>query len=105
MLGMAFLACGFFVKSELKRLENIGAVSSFKVKGDTSKYTLGDLFINVIITAILLAKLPYIFNHFSEFKSDPASIIFSKLGNWPIGVIGALAFGAYTYYSKIAKQV
>ena len=104
MLGMAFLACGLLVKSELRRLENMGLITPFKVKGDSSKYTYGDLAINVLITSVVLAKLPYIITHFSEFKADPASIIFSKLGNWPVGVLGALAFGAYTYFTKFIKK-
>jgi phosphatidylglycerol---prolipoprotein diacylglyceryl transferase len=104
MLGMAFLASGLLVKSELKRLENIGVISAIKIKGETGKYTYGDLLINILITMVILAKLPYIISNFDVFKADPASVIFSKLGNWPIGIIGALAFGAYTYYTKMVKQ-
>jgi prolipoprotein diacylglyceryltransferase len=104
MMGMAFLASGILVKSELKRLENIGAISAFKVNGNNNKYTIGDLIINVVITAVILSKLPYIFSNFDQFKADPASVIFSTLGNWTLGITGALAFGAYTYYEKIVKK-
>ena len=104
MLGMAFLACGLLLKSELKRLQSIGLIIPFKVKGDASKYTYGDLIINILITAVVLAKLPFIFSNFESFKADPASVIFSKLGNWPVGILGALAFGAYTYYTKFMKE-
>lgn len=103
-LGMAFLACGFLVKAELKRIEAIGLVKPFQVIQKTSAYTLTDLAINTAIVTFMAAKLPYIMANFDAFKGDPASIIFSKLGNWPIGLlIGAVA-GAYYYFNKYVKQ-
>lgn len=103
MLALAFVACAWLLKSELRRLENNGLLKAQEGK-PRAAYTLSDLILNAIITSVIAAKIPYIFGHFDEFKSNPASVIFSKLGNWPIGILLGAAMGAYLYYTKYSKQ-
>ena len=103
MLALAFVASAWLVRSELQRLEIEGLLKPQPTKAKLN-YTLSDLILNSIITTVLAAKIPYIIGHFSDFKADPASIIFSKLGNWPIGIIIGAAMGAYLYFTKYAKQ-
>ena len=103
MLGLAFLACGILLKSELKRLEGEGKISQIELVDKSGRLSWTDLLINSIVTGALAAKLPYIISHFDEFKGDPASVLFSKLGNWPIGVIVGLAVGGYYYY-RMSRQ-
>jgi phosphatidylglycerol---prolipoprotein diacylglyceryl transferase len=104
MLGIAFLACGVLVRSELKRYEKLGLVQPLTVKNNNNTPSYSDLLVNTLITVVILAKLPYILQHFDEFKGDPASVVFSKLGSWPIGILLGLAYGGYTYYTSFVKK-
>ncbi|MCB0645321.1 MAG: prolipoprotein diacylglyceryl transferase [Saprospiraceae bacterium] len=103
MLALAFVACAWLLKSELRRLETEGKLSPQpgKIK---SEYALSDLILNAIVTTVIGAKIPYIIGHFTEFKSNPASVIFSKLGNWPIGIVIGAAMAAYLYFTKYSRQ-
>ncbi len=100
MLGLAFFACGLLLKSEFKRLEAEGKVQQIKLVDKSGIITFNDIILNSVITAFMASKLPYIFNNFDLFKADPASVIFSKLGNWPIGLLIGAVYGGYLYYRK-----
>ena len=100
MLGLAFLACGILLKSELKRYEADGKIQKIKVEDKSNIITLNDIIVNTLITAFMGAKIPFIVSNFEAFKGDPASIIFSKLGNWPLGILVGLAYGGYLFYRK-----
>lgn len=100
MLGLAFLACGILLKSELRRYEADGKIQKIKIEDKSNIISTSDIIINTLITGFVGAKIPFIATHFDAFKGDPASIIFSKLGNWPIGILVGLAYGGYLYYRK-----
>jgi prolipoprotein diacylglyceryltransferase len=106
MLAMAFLACSWLLKSELKRLEGLGLIKSLVVKNpEKEKTSITSLVTNALVTAILFAKIPYVINHFDEFKGDPASVIFSSKGSWLIGLLVGAAFGIYEYMTNSKKDV
>lgn len=100
MLGLAFLACGILLKSEFKRLENEGKIQQIKLIDKSSVITFNDIIINTIITAFMASKVPYILTNFDLFKADPASVIFSKLGSWPLGILIGVLYGGFLYYRK-----
>jgi phosphatidylglycerol---prolipoprotein diacylglyceryl transferase len=106
MLGLAFLACSWLVRSELMRLESIGLIKSSIVPNpEKSKLGLSEILWNSFFAAVIFAKIPYIFNHFDSFKADPASVIFSKSGNWIIGLLAGLLYGAFMYYTEQKRDV
>jgi prolipoprotein diacylglyceryltransferase len=105
MLAMAFLGSGWVLRSELKRYEEEGILSSVKKKiSEVKGFHLPEFIINGLIAFFLGGKIPFIMNNFNDFKSDPASILFSKSGNWAIGVIVMLAYGAYYFFSNKGKS-
>lgn len=105
MLALAFLACSWLLKSELKRLEGLGLIGSMMIKNpDKQKAEFSSTIINALITAIITAKIPYIFQHFEEFKGDPASVVFSSKGNWIIGLLIGAAFGVYDYLQSSKRD-
>jgi prolipoprotein diacylglyceryltransferase len=105
LLALAFGGSGWVLRSELKRHENEGTLQAVKKKIATVEgFSLSELLTNGLIFFVLGGKLPYIFSNFDAFKADPASILFSKSGNWAIGLIAAIAFSAYYFYSKRGKS-
>ena len=104
MLGLAFLFCGILLKSELKRLQNEGKLKPIKYLDKSNVISANDIVINALITSAIVAKIPYIASNFDAFKGDPASIIFSKLGNWPLGLFAGLIYAAFLYYRKTKNE-
>lgn len=104
MLGLAFLCCGILLKSELKRLQEEGKLKPIKFLDKSNVISNNDIVVNALITAAIGAKLPYIIQNFDVFKGDPASVIFSKLGNWPLGLFVGLLYAAFLYYRKTKTE-
>jgi phosphatidylglycerol:prolipoprotein diacylglycerol transferase len=99
MLVMALLACGVFLKAELERLEKEG-----KILPQTKRVTISqqsgvtDILINALILAFIAAKIPLIIQDTNAFSADPAGILFSKQGNWLLGLLaGGLLAGYYLF--------
>lgn len=108
LLVLALAACGIFLNYELKRLEASGKIQPIKVvKILSDKISTMDLIINSVILTVLAAKLPILMQDFGAFKGDPASVIFSKSGNWFLGVLAGAASAGYQVYknSKITSDV
>lgn len=105
MLVIALLACGVLLKSELKRLESLGLISGeTKLVTFHNKASNIDILTNTLFLFFMGAKIPYIVANFEKFQSDPAGTIFSKLGNWPIGLLVGLLTLAYYLYSNHSQK-
>ena len=104
MLAFAFLGAGWVLKSELKRHEKEGFLNPIvkKIKSNEG-FDWYELLVNAFVFLILGAKIPYISSNFTQFKGDPASILFSKEGSWGIGLLAALIYGGYYFYSMRNK--
>jgi phosphatidylglycerol---prolipoprotein diacylglyceryl transferase len=106
MLGVAFIACTWLVNKELKRYEEEGKITPRIIDNPANKKAdFLAIFINGIVTAFFISKLPFILNNFDAFKGDPASVIFSLKGNWVLGTIAALAYAGYLYYLESKKDI
>jgi phosphatidylglycerol---prolipoprotein diacylglyceryl transferase len=106
MLGIAFIACAWLVKSELRRLEVEGLLTTNIVPNpEKQKASWSEIIINGITATFLFAKIPYISQHFADFKGDPASIIFSRHGNWLLGIPIGLLYAGYLYYENSKKDL
>ncbi|HMQ06525.1 MAG TPA: prolipoprotein diacylglyceryl transferase [Saprospiraceae bacterium] len=104
-LALAFLGSGWVLRSELKRYENEGKLSSVKKKVQVKEgFNLQELLINGLLLFIAGGKVPYIINHFDEMKADPASVIFSSSGIWIIGIVTAAAYIIYYFLTQKGKK-
>ncbi|MBP8086587.1 MAG: prolipoprotein diacylglyceryl transferase, partial [Saprospiraceae bacterium] len=105
-LIFAFIASALVLNHELKRKEKEGLLQSF-----TEKVRIGfpatwqEIAQNALFGFIIGFKLPYIAQHFQEFKPDPASIILSGKGTWLWGIIAAAIFGFLRYRESKKHQI
>lgn len=107
MLVMALLACGVFLKSELKRLERAGKIlPQTKVVEISQRSGLTDIILNAVILCFILAKLPLVFMDSKAFSANPGAILFSTQGNWLLGISAGLILFIYYYLknSKLPKE-
>ena len=101
MLALAFVACAWYVKVELKRKEEEGLLAATtKVIETKGGIRIGEIISNSIVFGILGLKLPYIMSNFAEFQQDPASVLISGKGNWLIGILAFLGLAGYNYYAQ-----
>ena len=105
-LIFAFIASALVLYHELKRKEKEGLLQSF-----TEKVRVGfpatwmEIAQNALFGFIIGFKLPYIAQHFQEFKPDPASIILSGKGTWLWGIVAAAIFGFLRYRESKKHQL
>lgn len=99
ILAITFLICTYILRIELKRKEREGLLSPIKTKaGGLLKPGMGEALINGFILGVVGCKVPYISANFAKFKHDPATIIFSTLGNWWLGILVGLAAALFFYF-------
>ena len=100
-LALAFLASAYVLYLEFRRREEMGV---FKASERVTNYDKNYLYKNTLINALIAFffgfKLPYIFQNFQNFKVDPASMVFSGKGVLWTGLILALGFGLYFFFTE-----
>ena len=99
-LGITFLVMTYILYLEFKRKEKEGSLSSFSriiEKGKGPDWS--EVLMNAAIGFFLFFKIPYVIQNFDDFKSDAAGIVFSKLGILPLGLLGILVFGGYSFWT------
>lgn len=105
-LALALASAGYILKLELRRREKEGTLKAISI---IEEHKIGPdwmaIAYNAILGLVLAMKLPYIFQHFSEFQADPAAVIFSSKGNILLGIIGGVILGGYLYYIETKKEV
>ncbi len=97
LLACALLAAGWVLKKELIRLESEGKINAIQSNVKSTATKLSDVVTNGFISFLFGLKIPYIIGHLSEFQADPAGVIFSLKGNWPIGLLIGLVVVVYFY--------
>ncbi|MEE9439895.1 MAG: prolipoprotein diacylglyceryl transferase family protein [Saprospiraceae bacterium] len=100
MLALTFVVTAIFVRLELKRKEEEGLImATTKTIVQKGGIQWREIIYNSIVLGILGLKIPYIYSHFADFQQDPASVLLSSKGVWPIGLlvfVGALGVSYYT---------
>lgn len=100
-VALAFIAGIYVMKKEIKRREALGYFHIAYQKviyGAPLKYT--DLIVPSIIGFFIGFKSIGVFQNNPIISSDPKAYFFSwQYGNIWLGILGALIFGAYEYYS------
>ena len=106
MLAVAFVISAWVLALEMKRKTREGIMKPW-----ASKITVGKgpdaIFVitQALIGFILGYKLVYIFSNFAEFQADAAGVLLSMKGNIIGGILIAILFAAYQYYSKKKKSL
>ncbi len=106
MLVLAILAGSQLLYLELKRKAQEGLFQAEKVKEIVGKGpTTSDLLGNALFGFVFGAKLFYVFKHFDEFKANAAGVIFSMKGSFVGGLLLAVAYTAYRYWTGKKEQL
>ena len=98
-LGLTFFVSAYIVYKELQRKTAQGLIQGKKVQeiiGAGAK--ISELISNGIFGFVVGLKVPAIFMDFPAFKEDAAGFIFSTKGNFPLAILGLIAFAGYTYW-------
>jgi prolipoprotein diacylglyceryl transferase len=103
-LVLAFIASGSLLYLEFLRKEKLGQIQG-RIETVIIYKALDwkDILMQGLINFIFFYKIVYIYNHFSEFKSDPAAVVFSSKGNLLFGMIAFLVTASWLYY-KMSNQ-
>lgn len=105
-LILAFLASAYFLKIELKRKEEEGLLHGFPEKVMTGfPASWQAIAQNALFGFIIGFKLPYLIQHFDEFRPDPAAILLSGKGTLLWGLAGAAIFGYLRYWESKKRQL
>ncbi len=105
-LILSFLASAFVLNLELKRKEHEGLLQAFTEKERIGfPATWQEILSNALFGFVIGFKIPYIAQHFQEFRPDPASIILSGKGTWLWGIIAAIAFGYFKVWESNKKAL
>lgn len=105
-LIFAFLASAYFLRLELKRKEEEGLLHGFPEKTRIGfPATWSAIAQNALFGFIIGFKLPYILQHFDEFRPDPAAILLSTRGTLLWGIVGAALFGFMRYWDHRKRQL
>ncbi|MGB4846376.1 MAG: prolipoprotein diacylglyceryl transferase family protein [Saprospiraceae bacterium] len=106
LLILAFIASAYVLKLEVRRKEEEGLI-----QGSTEKVRIGfpatwqQIAQNAFFGFIIGFKLPYIIQHFEQFKPDPASILLSAKGTLIWGLLSAAFFGFLKYWDHKKQQL
>jgi len=104
-LAIAFLASAVVFNIELRRKAQEGFYRPVTVHiQDGMPATLGEVLANALVGLIMFGKGAYAWQHFSEFKADPASVILSAKMSWVAGLLGALVFAGLTWWDAHRKR-
>ena len=103
-LALVFVVSFFLIRSEIRRKHKEGLIPVLNIKVAASS-PLKEAFFNAIFGFIMGLKIPYIYSNFDLFKKDPPSMIFSKDGNYVMGILLAVIFGMYTYFMVSNKPI
>ncbi len=105
-LILAFIASAYVLNLELKRKEKEGLLQGFTEEERIGfPATWQEIATNALFGFIIGFKLPYIAQHFQEFRPDPASIILSGKGTWLWGIVAAAIFGFFKYWDTNKRAI
>lgn len=102
MMAMGFITAYFMIYYELKRKAKLGTFSPFQITHTTEgEPSRTDIFVNLVLGAVLGYKLGYVFVNYATFNANPQQILLStegSLGGLFAGVVLMAAYKGYQYY-------
>lgn len=105
-LALAFLAGSVFLYLELRRKEREGYIQPQIKKVQKGKpAALGELITVFIVSFIIAFKLIGALFNYDHFANNPQDFVMSADGNFWGGLIFAMAYTGWFYYSKKKKEI
>ncbi len=104
-LALAFIASAVVFFIELRRKAGEGLFQPSRVTViEGLPASVPDLVMNAVLGLILGGKGFYAAQHFTAFRQDPASIVFSDKMNWLAAILGAGILGGLTWWDAWRKR-
>lgn len=104
-LALAFLVAAFILHYELKRKEEEGLIKAqTKLIWKSKHLSVTDLIISFVIAFIIGFKGIYAFTDYQYFANNPQEFLLSLNGNLWGGLILAVIYITYLYYTKNYKN-
>lgn len=104
-LALAFIASALVFFIELRRKAGEGLFQPSRVTViEGLPASVPDLVMNALLGLILGGKGFYAAQHFTAFRQDPASIVFSDKMNWLAAILGAGILGGLTWWDAWRKR-
>ena len=100
-LALAFITGASILYLELKRKEKLGLIqpTTKKItKGEPASIT--QLLITFVLSLLVGFKIGGFILDYEVFTANPQSYVFSTNGSWLIGILIAIFYTAYFYYTK-----
>lgn len=98
-LALSFLLSALVFNIELRRKAREGFYQPVTVSfTEGLPATAGEMLANAIAGLLIVGKGFYAYQHYSEFRHDPASIILSLKMHWLAGLLGAAALAGITWW-------
>ena len=105
-VGMAFLAAGYVLYTELKRKEKQGLLLPIKEKRTVgAPASVTELIFNGIVGYIIGFKIGGMVTSWDAFNDNPPQFIFSLEGNIIFGLLGAAGLVYLKYREKKSQQL
>jgi phosphatidylglycerol---prolipoprotein diacylglyceryl transferase len=105
-VALAFLAAAYILVKELTRKEGAGLLQFSEVKMVIGKpASIGDLALNFVLGFLLGFKFIGLFLADKTIAADPQQFIFSKNGNWPMGLAMAALFTGLKWWEKNKRKL
>src|SRR5690349_2304968 len=105
-VALAFIAAAIVLSKELKRKERLGQLQSKEETIIVGKpATAGELLLNFLLGFLLGFKIIGLLVSHSPLAKDPQSFIFSKEGNWPIGIALGVLLAGIKWWEKRKKKL
>lgn len=104
-LAIAFITSALVFFVELRRKAREGLFKATRVTvTEGLPASMVDIGMNALLGLILLGKGVYGAQHFTEFRQDPASIVFSGKMHWLAAILGAVLLGGLTWWDAWRKR-
>lgn len=104
-LAIAFIVSAVVFYIELKRKSREGFYQPDKdTVTEGAPATIGEIAANAFVGLLLGGKVMYAYLHYEDFRQDPASVILSLKMDWAVGLLGAAALGALTWWDAHRRR-
>jgi phosphatidylglycerol---prolipoprotein diacylglyceryl transferase len=104
-LAISFLVSAFVYHRELKRKAQEGIFQPTPLRIiEGLPASVSDMAINALAGFFFVGKGVYGYLNFTEFRKDPASVVFSIKFHYPAAILGAIAFAGLIWWDARRKQ-